>query len=77
LHFIGHIILHHFLQKYNCFFIFYLTNKKTSGKPQKWVIFPEVVKNLLIAASRRHGDYKLQITNFPETSIPVPYQFNL
>ena len=35
LHFTGHIILHHFLQTYNHFFIFSVTNKNTSGKAKK------------------------------------------
>jgi len=47
LHFIGCIILHHFADVYNPFFIFSVTDKKTSGKGPKWVIFPEVVKYVL------------------------------
>jgi len=50
LHFIGRIILHHFGRSYNPFFIFSVTHKKTSGKPPKWVIFPEVVKQILNSA---------------------------
>ena len=41
------IILHHFHPTYNYFFIFSVTYKKASGKTTKWVIFPEVVKNVL------------------------------
>jgi len=47
LHFIGFTILHHFRGTYNYFFIFSVPNKKASGKITKWVIFPEVVKNVL------------------------------
>jgi hypothetical protein len=43
------IILHHFGPTYNYFFIFSVPNKKASGKTTKWVIFPEVVKNVLNA----------------------------
>jgi hypothetical protein len=47
LHFIGHIILHHFSQTYNPFFNFSVTHKKASGKTEIWWIFPEVVKQML------------------------------
>jgi len=43
------IILHHFGPTYNYFFIFSVPNKKTTGKISKWVIFPVVVKNVLIS----------------------------
>jgi hypothetical protein len=46
LHSIGCIILHHFSQTYNHFLKFSLPYKKTTGKPQKWVIFPVVVKKV-------------------------------
>ena len=46
LQFIVRIILHHFFRTYNCFFIFSVPNKKTSGKSSDWVIFPEVVKKV-------------------------------
>jgi len=37
------LILHHFRQTYNYFFIS-VPNKKNTGKTTKWVIFPELLR---------------------------------